>query len=707
MSDPRRTATRLHAGAVAAIFLLPLSNSALAECRAPAACIACHTSIGYPEQSVLEAMAPASCELGDFRRGFNLSEPRFIHRTAKLLDGRVLITGGQSQNAPASVITASVDIFDPSDNSITPAAPMTIRRWSHTATTLADGRVLVTGGRTGNTAATGIVLNTAEIYDPVTNTWAETTTPMNVARRSHTATLLPNGKVLIAGGGNAVSTFTQQPIQSVELFDPATGSFTLIGNMITKRLGHSAILLRNGTVLISGGSEGTGTFYPTTSAEIFDPASNTFTNAGPMNYSHLAQLPGILRDGRVVQGSSYYNPPHNSAGGIITSESEIYDPAAGTWTPINPMVKKRIDIGAQGLLDGSLLVAGGVSTRVGAGNLTFFQNTSEVYDPQSGQWKLSGIMSTGRDEFSGLLLDDGRVVISGGFVSPATLLNTVEIYTPGLTPQINGLYNVVADLPDSAFKPGGRSKVNDFISQVNQQAQAGRWTQALDKAQKLQLQINEKVADPAARTRLLEITDVLIESLNEKISPNISPTVAPVASATSGVEPLPVNFTANATDPDGSIVYVLWNFGDFTTSNELNPSHTYKCDGTYKATVEVADDRGAVASATLTITVSSAGGPVSYDCDVQPVFNRVCTGCHGAARGLSLTTCEGLELGSSPYPNRKVVIPGDAANSILYQRITSTTAPMPPIGGLIPVSEQNAIRDWINSLTPGNYDYCQ
>ena len=140
-------------------------------------------------------------------------------------------------NAPAAVITNSVDAFNPADNSVAPVAPMTIRRWSHAATTLADGRVLVTGGRTGATAATGVVLATAEIYDPATDTWTETAGPMNVARRSHTSTLLPNGKVLIAGGGNGVSTTTSQPIQSAELFDPATGMFTLIGNMTAASLG--------------------------------------------------------------------------------------------------------------------------------------------------------------------------------------------------------------------------------------------------------------------------------------------------------------------------------------------------------------------------------------------------------------------------------------------------------------------------------------
>ncbi len=95
------------------------------------------------------------------------------------------MTGGQAANAPASVITNSVDAFNPADNSVSPVAPMTIRRWSHTATTLADGRVLVTGGRTGSTSATGVVLATAEIYDPATNAWTETAGAMSVGRRSH------------------------------------------------------------------------------------------------------------------------------------------------------------------------------------------------------------------------------------------------------------------------------------------------------------------------------------------------------------------------------------------------------------------------------------------------------------------------------------------------------------------------------------------
>ena len=149
----------------------------------------------------------------------------------------------------------------------------------------------------------------------------------------------------------------------------------------------------------------------------------------------------------------------------------------------------------------------------------------------------------------------------------------------------------------------------------------------------------------------------------------------------------------------------VWKFGDFTSSTDPNASHVYQCDGNYTASVEVVDDRGAVASATVPVTVSSAGGPVTHACDVQPVFNRVCTGCHGAARGLSLTTCENLQLGSNPRP-RPVVTPGVKEASILWQRINSTTQPMPPIGGLLPAAEIAAIGAWIDSLDPLDTNYC-
>jgi len=708
--------------AAGVLLLLPLADVASAACRAPQACIDCHTAPTPdipPSQAVLEAMAPETCALGDFSRGLNMTVPRFIHRTAKLADGRVLLTGGQIQNAPTSIVTNSVDIFNPADNTVSPAGPMTVQRWSHAAITLADGRVLVTGGRTASTAPPGVVLATAEIYDPVTNAWTETAGPMNSARRSHAMSLLPDGRVLVSGGGGGVATASSPALKTAEIFDPATGMFTLVADMITQRSAHSSTLLPDGRVLVTGGSAGNGTLFPTTTAEIYNPATNTWTDVGPMNFSHLAQNPGQLRDGRLVQPSSYYNDTHTSAGGRITDESEIYTPSPGgngTWSVINPMFKQRIDIGAMGLLDGTLLVAGGVTTSPNYPSI--FQSSSEIFDPSlgpNGQWKLSGIMSSGRDEFSGVLLDDGRAMISGGFVSPgAVLLNSIEVYTPGLKPQIKGLLNVLNDLPLSVYKLGATSRlqmitrVNAIGYQVGYTGTTVNLPNALALARLLPAAVdtNLKPAATAEKARLKNIIQVLVNTLGDKISPNQVPTVAPAASPSSGVEALLVNFSSNALDVDGTIASISWNFGDFNYSTAANPAHTYECDGTYKVVVDVVDDRGAVASGTTTVTVTSAGGPLSHKCDVQPVFNRVCTGCHGSARGLSLTTCQNLQLGSNPKPDRKVVNPGDSANSILIGRINSVTAPMPPIGGLLPAAERAAIAAWIEGLDPLDPDYC-
>lgn len=614
-------------------------------------------------------------------------------------DDRVLLTGGAQA---IWVITNTVDLFDPTNNSISPAAAMSVKRWSHTATTLADGRVLVAGGRTGVSAAVppthpffGVVLDTAELYDPATDSWSPTGS-LNVARRSHTQTLLNDGRVLICGGGDNVSTGSQMPIASCETYDAATGTFTVVGNMTTPRSAHSVNLLDDGTVLIAGGSNGTGTSAPTTQAEIFDPVTNTFTAVGPMNFPHLAQNGAKMRDGRVMLAASYYGP------GGITDESEIYDPVTQTFTIADPLFKQRIDIGGQPLLDGTVLVAGGVATgSFGA----IFHSSSEVYDPGTGQWSLSGIMADGRDEFSGALLNDGRVLVAGGFTrDPSSrLLDSVEIYSPGLTQQIAGLLNVVGDTPLSAFKGGtsGQSAVIDKINATGEKIDLEDYAKALTAAFKLQDKIDKKVTDGDTRLRLHSIVQVLINSLNQELSPNLPPTVAPTATPAAGTEPLPVAFTANASDPDGAIASVLWLFGDGDISNDVNPNHTYVCDGDYTATVQATDDQGAVASGDISVSVAAAGGPVTYQCDVQPVFDANCISCHGSSAGLNVQTCDDLQSGSN---HGSVIDPGSKETSVLWQRIDAGT--MPPQGGRLPQSTIDGIGAWIDGLDPLDPDFC-
>ena len=249
--------------------------------------------------------------------------------------------------------------------------------------TLKDGRVLVCGGRTTNVGTTpgAGVITSAEIYNPATNTWTATGS-LNIARRSAVATLLNDGRVLITGGSDRASATSAQPMSSNEIYNPATGTFTLIGNMTTQRASHSAVLLNDGTVFINGGSNGVGTAFPTKLAEIYDPVANTFTAVGPSLFPHLAQVGVKLRDGKVLLASSYYNDTHTPEGGNMTPDCEIYDPVTRTFKATGSLLMKRIDVGGQLLLDGTVLLSGGVSTDFQRRYPTMFQTSSEIYDPR-------------------------------------------------------------------------------------------------------------------------------------------------------------------------------------------------------------------------------------------------------------------------------------------------------------------------------------
>jgi WD40 repeat protein len=190
---------------------------------------------------------------------------RYLHTATLLQNGKVLIVGGVLTST--SDPDATAEIYDPATGTFTMTGAMATAREQHTATLLADGRVLIVGGTTSPPAsltsawlATGAVdlqgTATAEIYDPSTGSFSGTGS-MAAARTFHTATLLPNGTVLIAGGGNENST--------AEIYDPATGSFSVTGGMEVGRSGHTATLLPNGSVLVAGG----GMFAGLASAELY------------------------------------------------------------------------------------------------------------------------------------------------------------------------------------------------------------------------------------------------------------------------------------------------------------------------------------------------------------------------------------------------------------------------------------------------------
>ena len=280
--------------------------------------------------------------------------------------------------------------------SVNSVSGMTARRAAHTATLLPNGKVLIAGGFVGD----GGGLSSAELFDPTTKTFA-TAENMTVARAGHTATLLQNGKVLIAGGYNG------NYLDTAELYDLATGKFMSAGKMVTPRSGQVAALLKNGKVLLAGGV-GTGwTFLA--DAELYDPTTNTFTATGGMTTARESQTATLLKDGNVlITGGHKGRRPAVT----IYSSAEIYNPASGTFSSTGNLTVKRHKHDAILLADGRVLIIGGSDERDGRGAYT----SAEIYNPATGVFTATGTMNTARYKLQGtsVLLNDGKVLIAGG-----------------------------------------------------------------------------------------------------------------------------------------------------------------------------------------------------------------------------------------------------------------------------------------------------
>jgi len=244
-------------------------------------------------------------------------------------------------------------------------------------------------------------LSSAEVFDPTTNTFLAAEN-MTVARAGHTATLLPNGKVLIAGG------YTGDYLDSAELYDPATGKFTSIGKMVMPRSDHVAALLNNGKVLLAGGVGTDWTFLA--DAELFDPNTNTFTSTGRMTTARESHTSTLLKDGRVLITGGHKDRRANIT---IYTSAEIYNPASGTFTATGNLTVKRHKHDAVRLADGRVLIVGGSDERDWDGQ---YRN-AEIYNPADGSFTaVKNDMNASRFKLQGttILLKNGKVLIAGG-----------------------------------------------------------------------------------------------------------------------------------------------------------------------------------------------------------------------------------------------------------------------------------------------------
>lgn len=283
---------------------------------------------------------------GTFQVGGDVA--RAFHSATMLANGDLLIVGGVVQWEPKAVPTDSGEILKAGTGELQPTGSLSAPRYWHTATLLQDGRVLIAGGFV--LTATGLVQEeaSAEIYDPATGTFTPAAN-MNKPRTFHTATLLPNGKVLIAG-----------PDASAELYDPATNSFTLTGSMASNRSDATATLLPNGKVLIAGGALYYDEVYQGP-AEIYDPATGQFTPTGQLvmpRWSHTATL---LPDGTVLLAGGEVNEDDDA-----TATTEIFHPDIGSFTGGPTMTQARAEHTATLLQDGSVLFVGGDGTGISA-----------------------------------------------------------------------------------------------------------------------------------------------------------------------------------------------------------------------------------------------------------------------------------------------------------------------------------------------------
>lgn len=338
-------------------MLNSLNGSVLALMPNGMVLIAGGTAPGSIPQSMSQIYTPG----GTISASQPMNVARANSMTATVLkDGRILIAGGSNP-----VPLASAEIYDPGTGVFTMTGSMTSARYGHAATLLADGRVLMTGGQDGSSAP----IATAEIYDPITGLFTLTSGSMSTVRTGHAATLLPDGSVLITGGCPADC--SSSSLSSAEIFTPAGGTFSATSNsMSSPRMGHAALLLPNGKVLVvAGATNGYGYSGFTASADLYDPPSHTFSPTGSASTPRSGFVSALLPNGAVlIAGGSQIGCP-------AVSTTELYNPALATFSSASTMILGVAGASSVLLPNGAVFTAGG-----GSGTCSFSSTaTSAVF----------------------------------------------------------------------------------------------------------------------------------------------------------------------------------------------------------------------------------------------------------------------------------------------------------------------------------------
>jgi surface antigen len=382
-----------------------------------------------------------------------LNVARYQHSATLLADNRVIVIGGADQGDAS---TATAEIFDPATRAWTLVAPILHARSQHTATLLLDGRILVAGGlsTSGIQSQSGRELSSVEIYDATTNRWTEVA-PMVSHRAMHTATLLSTGKVLIVGGA-----ITQPSASCAELYDPHLDQWSAAGTLSDCRVAHTAVVLADGTVMIAGGSDGRTEGF-LSSTEIYEPLKNTWSAGPAMAVGRADQTMTKLLDGRVLVAGGI-TLPHAALIAVATSSVEVYDPRINAWTSGPSLPTPLMSHSSVTLIDGRVLVVGGsMGGQLGS--------RSDVLDPAATAWIDAGPTVTPRTDATAILLKSGEVLVVGGYAQQTALSAGTE-----------NAYATVNDYPAIYAAPNAPDKVDQWNFYTRECTSFAAWRMSRD-----------------------------------------------------------------------------------------------------------------------------------------------------------------------------------------------------------------------------------
>jgi hypothetical protein len=329
-------------------------------------------------------------------------------------------------------------------------------RIGHTATLLLDGKVLITGGRTSTKPPNFGRMASAEIFDPATGTWTMTQS-MGTVRDAHAAVRLQDGRVLVAGG------FDTDVLSSAELYDPRSGTWSPTGGLNAGRYWHSMTVLQDGRVLAAKGSDDGDLTTTLASAELYDPATGLWSKLPDSGWGSVLHTATLLPTGKVLFTSGNGG---GIGGDVVYISSELFDPATKTWTATPNLLQARYNHAATLLKSGATLITGGEDQKGRYPTLQYVTRPAvEWFDPATSAWTPSAELGTPRTGHSATLLTEGRVQVAGGTAVGSPVHRTAEIlkYEVATPPATVIEFRNLEDFPAS---PGGHFFYSDDAAEI-------------------------------------------------------------------------------------------------------------------------------------------------------------------------------------------------------------------------------------------------